>query len=241
MLLVNALRTASIALLLTSATVFAQMSAAEHASHHPAASALDQTAQPGAAMPAASGSRTNPPPASLPQDSAVPPSANAPVAGGMGGGMSKMMQPGCCGANSNNPLFPALMALPPLSPAERARAEAMAHQRMSEGTDTLSHGLDELAAATADNNYPAMESASAHMREGTDAFQGGLAAIVRFVRTRIPRWLPCNGFGSSLPFPIRTLGVRPSPLFIGLSWLLCSPFRGSCCGCIFTRCVAPTR
>ncbi len=39
MSLINALRTASMVLLLTSATAFAQMSAAEHASHHPAASA----------------------------------------------------------------------------------------------------------------------------------------------------------------------------------------------------------
>lgn len=206
MLLVNALRTASIVLLLTSATVFAQMSAAEHASHHPAASTPDQAAQPGAAMPAAQGSMTNLSSASLPQDSAVPPSATAPVTGGMGRGTSKMMQPSCCGANSNNPLFPALMAVPPLSPAERARAEDMAHQRMSEGTDTLSRGLDELAAATAVNNYPAMESASAHMREGTDAFQSGLAAHRALRENQNPQVVALQWFRQQLNLPDQDAG-----------------------------------
>lgn len=207
MSLINVLRTASMVLLLTSATAFAQMSAAEHASHHPAASASSQTAQPGAAVPAAPGSMTNTPSASVPQDSAVSSSAPASAAGGMiGGGMSKMMQPGCCGANSNNPLFPALMALPPLSPAERARAEDMAHQRMSEGTDTLSRGLDELAAATAVNNYPAMESASAQMREGTDAFQSGLAAHRALRENQNPQVVALQWFRQQLTLPDQNAG-----------------------------------
>lgn len=199
MWLVKALRTAPMVLLLTSAPAFGQMSAAEHASHHPAASAPDQTAQPGAAMPAA--------PGSVPQDSAMPSSAPAAGAGGMmSGGMSKMMQPGCCGANSNNPLFPALMALPPLSPAERARAEDMAHRRMSEGTDTLSRGLDELAAATAVNNYPAMESASARMREGTDAFQSGLAAHRALREDQNPQVVALQWFRQQLTLPDQDAG-----------------------------------
>ncbi|CAN5407642.1 FAD-binding oxidoreductase [soil metagenome] len=207
MSLTNALRTASIVLLLTSATAFGQMSAAEHASHHPAASAPDQTAQPGAAMPVAPGFTPNAPATGLPPDSAVSPGSPAAGAGGMmSGAMSKMMQPGCCGANSNNPLFPALMALPPLSPAERARVENMAHQRMNEGTDTLSHGLEELAAATAVNNYPAMESASAHMREGTDAFQSGLAARRALGENQNPQVVALQWFRQQLTLPDEDAG-----------------------------------
>jgi len=115
--------------------------------------------------------------------------------------MAKMMQPGCCGAGSNNPLFPALMALPPLSPEERAKVEQMDHQRMTDGAEELNRGLDQLATATAVNNYAAMQLASAHMREGMDAFQSGLAAHRALAENQNPQVVALQWFRHQLNLP----------------------------------------
>ena len=115
--------------------------------------------------------------------------------------MVKMMRPACCGASSNSPVFPALMALPPLSVAERARVEQLARDRMTQGTDTLAHGLDQLSNSTAVNDYPAMQLASARMREGMDAFQSGLAAERALQENQNPQVVALRWFRTELNLP----------------------------------------
>jgi hypothetical protein len=198
----NKICATTFAVLLVSATAIAsaQMSPAEHASHHQAA-VPTQSTQPASAMPtdAAPAANGTTVPQSTPPPLSVPPPPTA--AGGMTmnpADMVKMMQPACCGAATNNPLFPALMALPPLSPTERARVEQLARDRMTQGTDTLAKGLDQLANSTAANDYPAMQSASAHMREGMDAFQSGLAAERALQENQNPQVVALRWFRSEL-------------------------------------------
>lgn len=172
---------------------FGQMTPEEHASHHAAPSTPDQMVQPapgmsaGMSAPSAPGS---PAPASAAGSMMMSPAD-----------MLKMMQPACCGGASNHPLFPALMALPPLSAAERARVEQLARDRMNEGTEMLSHGLDQLATSTAMNDYPAMQAASAHMREGMDGFQSGLAAERALQENQNPQVVALHWFRTELNLP----------------------------------------
>ncbi|CAN5455268.1 FAD-binding oxidoreductase [soil metagenome] len=175
-----------------------QMTPEEHASHHAAASTPDQTVQPAPGMPAAMS------PPAVPSAPGSPAPASTVPAGGMmmsPADMLKMMQPACCGAASNNPLFPALMALPPLSATERARVEQLARDRMTQGTEMLSHGLDQLATSTAANDYPAMQAASAHMREGMDGFQSGLAAERALQENQNPQVVALRWFRTELNLP----------------------------------------
>src|ERR1700733_9694930 len=214
----NGMRTTTVAVLLVCATaiVSAQISPEEHTSHHPGAPTPAQSVQPASAMPNSSTPAANSP--SLPQ-SAAPPA----VVGGMTMGpaeMVKMMQSACCGAATNNPLFPALMALPPLSPTERARVEQLAHDRMTQGTDILGHGLDQLANSTAANDYPAMQLASANMREGMDAFQSGLAAERALQENQNPQVVALRWFRVELNLPDQNgpqPGLSPFHWFIMLA------------------------
>lgn len=124
----------------------------------------------------------------------------------MGGEMGAMMQQspakaGCCGGASGKELFPTLMALPDLSPAERARVEQLAHQRMTDGASLLSQGLDQLSTATATNDYPAMQAASVHMREGMDQFQSGLAAHRALREDQNPQNVARQWFRAQLSLP----------------------------------------
>ena len=182
---IRLLAVASLLLAIAHKPILGQISPDEHASHHPAASSQDQTGQPA--------------------QTSAPASTTPPVsAGGMmmsPAEMAKMMQPGCCGAGSNNPLFPTLMALPPLSTTERAKVEQTAHQRMTDGADELNRGLDQLATATAVNDYAAMQLASAHMREGMDAFQSGLAAHRSLAENQNPQVVALQWFRQQLNLP----------------------------------------
>ncbi len=100
------------------------------------------------------------------------------------------------------------MALPPLSAAERARVEQLARDRMSQGSEMLSHGLDQLATSTAVNDYPAMQAASAHMREGMDGFQSGLAAERALQENQNPQVVALRWFRTELNLPDQN-GAQP--------------------------------
>ncbi|MCB0075605.1 MAG: hypothetical protein KDE20_29325, partial [Caldilineaceae bacterium] len=92
------------------------------------------------------------------------------MGGGMGGMMEKM------GAPKPKEMYPQLMDLPDLPMEERASIEQEAHQRMMQGTQLLSDGLDELSIAAATDDFQTMQNATAKMREGLAQFESGLAA-----------------------------------------------------------------
>lgn len=143
-----------------------QMSEAEHRSHHPGAG---QAGRPDAA----------------PGGPSQGMMGGGGMGGMMGGGMGDMMEK--MGAPKPKELYPKLMDLPDLPLEERAKIQQEAHQRMIDGTELLSSGLDELAAAAGTDDFQTMQSATAKMREGLAQFESGLAAHRAIAESKAPR------------------------------------------------------
>lgn len=143
----------------------------EHARHHPG--------QAGGAAPAAG---------------AIPATTPA-VAGGMVGGMESMekMMEGM-GKAPPKELYPTLMSLPELSPEQREQVRSQADERMRSGVALLSEGLDRLSAATENENYAAMQDATAQVREAVAQFESGLAARRALAEGQPPRQVALRWF-----------------------------------------------
>jgi glycine betaine catabolism B len=175
-------------------TASAQISAEEHASHHP-----DQAA---GATPAA----------------ATMPAGEKPAGGGMMEGMGKMMEG--MGKPPPKELYPSLMALPELSPEQRKQVEEQAGERMHAGSVLMGQALDSLNAATQSGDYAAMQDASAHLREGIAQLESGIAARRALAEGRAPREVALAWFKREMnlslgaaPAPHGPLGVTPFHLF----------------------------
>jgi hypothetical protein len=137
---------------------FGQISPEEHASHHP-----DQA---GGASPAAAAT-----------PSAGNGSAQATTSkstGGMGGGMGGMMEK--MGAPPPRELYPTLMNMPEVTSEERKAILSQADERMALAVALLSEGLQSLAKAAENDNYAAMQNASAKMHKALARLDSGVAA-----------------------------------------------------------------
>ncbi len=129
----------------------------EHAGHHP-----------GAATPAAG---------------AMP--GGPALAGGMMEPMGEMMK----GMGSPPPkqLYPALMALPELTPDNRREVEHAAAERMRAGTKLMGRALDTLHTGAQSGDYAAMHEATTRLREGVAQLESGIAARRALAEGRPPR------------------------------------------------------
>lgn len=143
--------------------VHAQVSPEEHAQHHP------NQSQDGTSTEQGSGSR----------------GSGGMMGGGMGGMMDEMMEK--MGAPKPKEMYPRLMDLPDLPMEERAEIKRQAHQRMIDGTQLLSDGLDELTSAAPTDDFDAMQTATAKMREGLAQFESGLAGHRAIAEGKAPR------------------------------------------------------
>lgn len=183
--------------LMGASTLRAQVSADEHAKHHPgAAAAADQSGEMSRSAPGAK-------------------------AGGMGGaggmmeGMGEMMKG--MGGMPPKALYPSLMDLPDLAPEKRDEVLRTAHERMKSGADLMGDGLDQLVRAAPTNDYAAMQAATALLREGVARFDSGLAANRAIAEGKDPRALALQWFKGQMNLRTTALGVEPSgPL--GLTW-----------------------
>jgi len=153
----------------------AQVSPEEHAKHHPG--------QAQAGGQAAAGAKT----------------------GGMGDMMKGMGEMGGemehMKSHGTQPLFPSLMELPDLSPERRDALQGQAHERMKAGAAVLSDGLDRLSRALPDDDYAAMQDATARMREGLEQFESGLAAHRGLAEGRPPRRVALGWFKGQMDLP----------------------------------------
>lgn len=150
----------------------------EHARHHPG--------QAGGGAPAAG----------------AMPVASPGAAGGMGGGMEgmeKMMEG--IGKAAPKELYPSLMSFPELTPEQREQVRSQADERMRSGVALLSEGLDRLGAATENENYPAMQEATAQVREALGQFESGLAARRALAEGKPPRQVALQWFKSEMNLP----------------------------------------
>jgi hypothetical protein len=114
------------------------------------------------------------------------------------------------------------MALPDeVTPEQRAGIEQLAQERMKAGTALMSSGLEKLSDSTSDEDYAAMQQATAQMREGLAQFEAGIAARRVLSEGKLPRNLALDWFKRemNLASPIRSqepstvLGVPVFHLF----------------------------
>ena len=140
---------------------------------------------------------------------------STPPAGPSSGGMGDMMKG--MGVPGPPPLFPSLMELPSVSPELRDALQNQAHERMKVGATALSDGLDRLARALPDNDYAAMQDATARMREGLERFESGLAAHRALAEGQSPRRVALEWFKTQMDLPVATVPSGPGGPF-GLSW-----------------------
>ena len=125
--------------------------------------------------------------------------------GGMGAGMGEMMKQ--MGVPPRKEIYPSLMALPDeVTPEERATIEQLAQERMKAGTALMSSGLGKLSDSTSDEDYAAMQQATAQVREGLAQFEAGIAARRVLSEGKLPRNLALDWFKRemSLASPIRS-------------------------------------
>lgn len=153
----------------------------EHASHHPGAApaAGAMPATPGAPGMAGMG----------PLAGAGPPAA----AGGMMAGMGDMMK-SMMGQTPPKELYPALMALPDMTPEKRQEIEQQAAGRMHTGTALMGQALDALNAGAQSDNYAAMHEATTRLREGIAQLESGIAARRSLAEGRAPREVALGWF-----------------------------------------------
>jgi hypothetical protein len=173
----------------------------EHASHHPG--------QATGAMPAAG--------AMLPGGISPALGATPAGAGGMMAGMGEMMK-GMMGAPPAKELYPTLMALPLLTPAQRKQVEQQAGERMHVGTMLMGQALDTLNAGSLTGDYAAMHEAMTRLREGAAQLDSGIAARRALAEGRAPSDVALAWFRRemSLVAPVRgeaSHGLSPLHLF----------------------------
>jgi hypothetical protein len=123
----------------------------------------------------------------------------------MGAGMGEMMKQ--MGVPPRKEIYPSLMALPDeVTPEERATIEQLAQERMKAGTALMSSGLGKLSDSTSDEDYAAMQQATAQVREGLAQFEAGIAARRVLSEGKLPRNLALDWFKRemSLASPIRS-------------------------------------
>ena len=141
------------------------------------------------------------------------------MGGGKGGGMSGMMEK--MGAPKPKDFIPTLMDLPELPPDKRLEVEQQAGERMRSGVDLMNESLDHLLQASSAENYTAMQTSSANLREGLARFESGLAAKRALAEGKAPRKVALTWFKRemNLAYPMPSdeqgalLGATPFHLF----------------------------
>ena len=184
----------------------------EHASHHPGAAPAAGAMSGGAPAGGMSAAAGTPGMAGMgPPTGAGPPAGAGEMMGGMGEMMKNMGKP------PPKELYPALMALPELTPEQRREVEQRAAERMHAGTMLMGQALDALIAGSRSKNYAAMHEATSLLREGVAQFDSGIAAHRALAEGRAPRGVALAWFKSemSLASPVMSEERRG---FLGLSF-----------------------
>ncbi|WP_375276078.1 2Fe-2S iron-sulfur cluster-binding protein [Methylorubrum thiocyanatum] len=186
------------------AAVLGQAGDGGHASHHPAA------------------------PGSAPAQIAPSGAGGAPAAGGAGMGCAGGMM-GCMQGAPQKQLYPALMSMPALTPAERQSAEHEAYARMSSGLPLLVGGADDAMRAFSTGDPAAMRDAGERVRQGLSLFDSGLSTHVALAGGEPPQAVALAWFKDQMNLPqagaaaqgseIRLLGFSPGHIatMIGLA------------------------
>ncbi|AWI87950.1 flavodoxin [Methylobacterium sp. DM1] len=158
------------------AAVLGQAGDGGHASHHPAA------------------------PGGAPSQATPDGGGSAPAAAGAGMGCGGGMM-GCMQGTPGKQLYPTLMSMPALTPAERQSAERDAHARMSSGLPLLVSGADETMRAFSAGDASAMRDAGARVRQGLSLFESGLSTHLALAGGEQPQAVALAWFKDQMNLP----------------------------------------
>jgi ferredoxin-NADP reductase len=133
--------------------------------------------------------------------------------GGMEGmkGMEGMM------GQPRKELYPSLIDLPNLSPDQRAQIERLAQERMESGRASMAVALERLSAASAKQDYAAMQEASAQLREALAQYESGLAAQRALRDGKVPSDVALQWFQRNMNL-LPEIGTETPHGIFGLSW-----------------------
>lgn len=174
---------------------YGQMSAAEHASHHPGQAG---GANPAGGTAAALNEGAKQAPQATPdgEDGAAPDASTGSAAGGMGGGMGDMMKN--MGKAPPLELYPTLINLPEVTSEQRKEILGQADERIRSAVALLSNGLDRLSEAADRDDYAAMQEATAKMHEALAGFETGVAAKRILAEGQPPHQVALHWFKSEM-------------------------------------------
>ena len=192
---------------------YGQMSAAEHASHHPG---LSGGAKPAGGTTAAPNEGAKQAPQAMPDggDGPAPAASTGSAAGGMGGGMGDMMKN--MGKAPPLELYPTLINLPEVTSEQRKEILDQADERIRSAVALLSKGLDRLSEAAEHDDYAAMQEATAKMHEALAGFESGLAAKRVLAEGQPPRQIALQWFKNEMNLQ-PPLGVEVRDGLFGLT------------------------
>jgi ferredoxin-NADP reductase len=172
--------------LLFASYTLAQVSAADHAKHHPTAAA-------NAAMPASP---------NVPTSTTMPVTGSSSPPAGMSG-MSDMgeMMKGMGGAPPQKEIYPLLMGVPELTQEQRREVEFEGNKRMTAGAAAVGAGLDKLSTALAADDFRTMQEATTQMRNGVAELESGIAAWRALAEGKPPRDVALQWFKTEMSLP----------------------------------------
>ena len=195
----------TVGLLLSPCQAFAQLSQAEHESHHPETPSNTTSQQ------------------AEPTDADSP---NAASPGGMMGGagmgpgvMDEMMEK--MGAPKPKDLYPTLMTLPDLPLEQRDDLKRSAHERMLQGTAVMSDGFASLSNAVNRDDYADMQAAVEQIKEGIGQYDSGLATHRALEEGKAPKNIALQWFKSQMNLLPASM-QKQSTTFFGMT-----PFHSS--------------
>lgn len=174
--------------LMLSHPAYGQMSAEEHASHHP-----DQAAD---AAPAAGANPGAPANSAGGMGGDTAGGGAAAGGGGAGGGMGDMMKD--MGKAPPLELYPTLMNLKDQTPEQRTETLQKADERMRAAVTLLSTGLDRLATAVGTDDYAAMQDATTNMHVALAEFESGVATQRALKEGQPPHQVALQWFKSEM-------------------------------------------
>ena len=146
-----------------------------------------------------------------------PATSGVPAApGSQGDSMGGMPGPRCC-SGASPALYPALMAVPELTPERRRQLERQSGDRMVSGSAMMSAAFERMTAAARGGDAAAMQEASGQVREGFAQFESGLALRRALAEGRAPRDVALEWFRREMNLVPLANSPPPHGLF-GLAW-----------------------
>lgn len=182
------------------APALAQISAAEHASHHPdgGAAAVPPSAPSAAATPGPAGGMAG---------------MMAPSAGAMGTSQSPTE---CCAAAGRKPFYASMLDFPKLTDDARKAIGREAAARLGSGSESVTTGQAKLRHALSTNDFATARGAISETREGLALAESGAGALQALNEGQAPRRIAMSWFKREMAIDQGTDTMAESG---GLSWL----------------------